>query len=155
MADAPAGGSKTFDPIESMRGLRDIYLDAMAKTMVETVNSEAYAKASGAMLDTTLTMSAPVREGMEKTMVQALQQLSLPTRQDILGLAERLTNLEMRLDDMDAKIDLLVAAAQALVSAANHAPQPAAPAQSVNQPASAPPSAQAKPANPTARKRAK
>jgi polyhydroxyalkanoate synthesis regulator phasin len=81
----------------------------MAKTMVETVNSEAYAKASGAMLDATLTMSAPLREGQEKSMLQVLQQLSLPSKQDIVALAERFTNLEIRLDDMDAKLDRILA----------------------------------------------
>jgi hypothetical protein len=38
-------------------------------------------------------------------MEQSLQQMSLPTRKDVLGLAGRLTNLEMRLDDMEAKLD--------------------------------------------------
>ena len=38
-------------------------------------------------------------------MTQALQQLSLPSRQEVAALAERFTNVEMRLDDMDAKLD--------------------------------------------------
>jgi hypothetical protein len=42
---------------------------------------------------------------MEKSMLQVLQQLSLPSRQDFTALADRFTNLEMRLDDMDAKLD--------------------------------------------------
>jgi hypothetical protein len=108
MAEDQAGGSKPFDPLESFRGLRDIYLDTMAKAMVEAVNTESYAKASGAMLDTTLTMSAPLRDGLEKSMLQVLEQLSLPSRQDIVALAERFTNLEMRLDDMDAKLDRIL-----------------------------------------------
>ena len=74
MAEGQAGGSKPFDPLESFRGLRDIYLDTMAKAMVEAVNTESYAKASGAMLDTTLTMSAPLRDGLEKSMLQVLEQ---------------------------------------------------------------------------------
>ena len=108
MAEGQAGGSKPFDPLDSFRGLRDIYLDTMAKAMVEAVNTESYAKASGAMLDTTLTLSAPLREGLEKSMLQVLEQLSLPSRQDIVALAERFTNLEMRLDDMDAKLDRIL-----------------------------------------------
>jgi len=108
MGEGQAGGSKPLDPLESFRGLRDIYLDTMAKAMVEAVNTESYAKASGAMLDTTLTLSAPLREGLEKSMLQVLEQLSLPSRQDIVALAERFTNLEMRLDDMDAKLDRIL-----------------------------------------------
>lgn len=100
--------ARQFDPFESFRGMRDAYLDAMSKTMIEAVNSESYAQASGAMLDYFLTASAPFREALEKSMVQALQQLSLPSRQEVAGLAERFTNVEMRLDELDAKIDRLL-----------------------------------------------
>ena len=96
---------KQFDPFESLRGMRDAYLESMSKTMIEAVNSESYAQATGAMLDYALGASAPFREAMEKSLSQTLQQLSLPSRQDVTALAERLTNIEMRLDDLDAKID--------------------------------------------------
>ncbi len=97
--------NKNFDPFDAWRGMRDASLDAWSKTMIEAVNTEAYAKSSGAMLDAWLTASIPFREMLEKTMVQALQQLSMPTRADIISLAERLTNIEMKLDDMDARLD--------------------------------------------------
>jgi len=99
-----------FDPLNSFRQMRDAYLDVWAKAMVDTVNTEAYAKATGSMLDTYLAMSGPFREAVEKGLLQALQQLNLPSRVDFMGLAERLTNLEMRLDDMDAKLDRMEAA---------------------------------------------
>lgn len=105
MADERASNGKDTDPMAGFRDVRDAYLDAWAKTMVDAVNTEAYAKASGAMLDTYLTASTPFREGMEKAMLQALQQLSMPSRADFLSLAERLTNLEVKLDDIDAKLD--------------------------------------------------
>ncbi len=107
MNDAEEKTSKPFDPLEPLRAMRDAYLDAMAKTMVEAVNSEAYAQATGAMLEGYLTASAPMRETLDKSMIQALQQLSLPSRQEVAALAERFTNVEMRLDDMDAKLDAL------------------------------------------------
>ena len=113
MSEDQAGGSKPFDPLESFRGMRDAYLDAMAKAMVEAVNTEGYAQATGAMLDNSLTISAPLREAMEKSMLQVLQQLSLPSRQDFAALADRFTNLEMRLDDMDAKLDRIETQTQA------------------------------------------
>ena len=112
--------AKTFDPFEPLRGMRDIYLDALAKSMVETVNTEGYTQATGAMLDSYLTASAPFREALEKSMVQALQQLSLPSRQEIAVLAERFTNVEMRLDDLDAKLDEILK----LCAAALAAPRP-------------------------------
>lgn len=108
MADERAANGKDADPLAAFRDLRDAYLDAWSKTMVDAVNTEAYAKASGVMLDTYLSASSPFREAMEKTMLQALQQLNMPSHADFVSLAERLTNVEMKLDDMDAKLDAVV-----------------------------------------------
>jgi len=105
MSEDPTGSSKPFDPFEQFRRMRDAYLDSMAKVMVNAVNTEEYAQATGAMLENSLTISAPFRDAMEKSMLQVLQQLSMPSRQDFTALADRFINLEMRLDDMDAKLD--------------------------------------------------
>src|SRR5271165_238513 len=107
MADDTARDAKPFDPMEPWRGMRDIYMDAWGKTMVDMVNSEAYAQASGAMLDSYLTISAPFREAIEKAMLKTLEQLAMPSRADVVSIAERMTNIEMRLDDMDAKLDAM------------------------------------------------
>jgi polyhydroxyalkanoate synthesis regulator phasin len=105
MPDVKTENPKTYDPFEPFREMRDAYLDAMSKTMVDAVNSEAYAKATGAMLDWSLTATEPFRQALEKSMLQAMQQLSLPSRQELASLAERFTNLELRVDDLDAKLD--------------------------------------------------
>jgi len=126
MADERAPNGKDVDPMSAFRDLRDTYLDAWSKTMVEAVNSEAYAKASGAMLETGLAASAPFRQALEKTMLQALQQLSMPSREDFVSLAERLTNVEIKLDDIDAKLDQLQLSLNKPASAARRPNRPAA-----------------------------
>ena len=78
---------------------------SLAKSMVDLVNTDAYAESTGAMLDAWLTTSGPFRKVMETTMSQVLTQLNLPTRDDVTRLAERLTNIEMRLDDMESTLD--------------------------------------------------
>lgn len=105
MSEKQAANGKEFDPTDAFREMRDSYMDAWAKTMVDTVNSEAYAKVSGMMLNTYLSSASPFREAVEKVMLQALQQFSMPSRADFVSLAERTVNIEMRLDDMDAKLD--------------------------------------------------
>jgi hypothetical protein len=109
MGDQPTQDGKRFDPMEPWRGVRDIYMDAWAKSMVEAVNSEAYAQATGMMLDTYLTASTPFREAVEKAMLKTLEQLAMPSRADIVSIAERLTNIEMKLDDLDARMDAALA----------------------------------------------
>jgi hypothetical protein len=94
-----------FDPTGMFKEMRYANMEAWAKSMVELVNTAAYADATGAMLNAWLTSSAPLREAMEKSMTQVLSNLNLPSRDDVTRLAERLTNIEMRLDDLEAKLD--------------------------------------------------
>jgi hypothetical protein len=116
VSDKP-NADQPYDPFEAWRGLRDANLDAWSKMMIEGVNTDAYAKATGTMLDSYLTASGPFREMLEKTMVRALEQLNLPSRADFVSLAQRLTNIEMRLDDLDAKLDRQETAAKETASA--------------------------------------
>jgi hypothetical protein len=111
MAETQAGNGngQPFDPIASWREMRDNYLEAWAKAMIGVVNTEAYAKSTGTMLDSVLAISAPMRETMHDVMTQALASLSMPSRGEIVSLAERMTQVEMRLDDMDAKLDRIEA----------------------------------------------
>jgi hypothetical protein len=102
------GSTKPVDPFETFRAMRDNYLDAMSKVMINAVNSEEYAQATGAMLNGTLAASAPFRDALDKAMATALQQSSMPSRQELATLAGRFTNFEMRLDDMEAKLDRIV-----------------------------------------------
>src|SRR5262245_12187734 len=96
---------QAFDPFSAWQSMRDAGMDAWSKMMIQLVNTEAYAQATGAMMDAWLTTSAPFRKAIETTMTQVLTQLNMPTRSDITGLAERLTNIEMRLDDLEASIE--------------------------------------------------
>src|SRR6516164_8082338 len=108
MAAEKEGTASQVDPFEAFRGVRDKYLEGMSKVMIDAVNTEEYAQATGAMLNSYLTVSAPFREALDKAMLMALEQFSLPSRQQVVALAERFTNLEMRLDDIDTKLDRIL-----------------------------------------------
>ena len=96
-----------FDPAGMLKSVREAGMDAWSKAMIQLVNSEAYAQATAATLDAWLTTSAPFRKAVESAMTQALINLNMPTRSDVIGVAERLTNIELRLDDLDARLDTL------------------------------------------------
>ena len=94
-----------FDPTGIFKNIRDANLDAWSKTMIQLVNTEAYAQATATLLDTWLTGSVQFRKALEAAMTQVLTNLNMPTRADVTGLAERLTPIELRLDDLEAKLD--------------------------------------------------
>ena len=52
-------------------------------------------------------------------MLKTLEQLAMPSRADVVSIAERMTNIEMRLDDLDAKLDNI----QRLIVQAGAAPR--------------------------------
>ena len=99
-----------FDPTGMFKNMRDTSMDAWSKMMIQLVNTDAYARAVGASLDGWLSASAPFRKAVEAAMTQALVNLNLPTRADVVGVAERLTGIELRLDDLEAKLDEILAA---------------------------------------------
>lgn len=104
MSDPQAASTTAVDPLEQWRELRDAYIDIWAKASGEAVNSEAYAQASGTMLEAFLSTSSPFRDAQKKAMVSALEQCNMPSRDDYVRMAERLSNLELLLDDMDARL---------------------------------------------------
>lgn len=106
MSQPPDAGNP-FDPFGFWKNTQGATLDAWSKAMIELVNTDAYAEATGRMLDSYLTVSAPMRKLLEQTMTQVLAQYNLPSRAEVLSLAERFTNIEMRLDDLDARLDTM------------------------------------------------
>ncbi|HEX5503394.1 MAG TPA: hypothetical protein VFW96_12285 [Thermomicrobiales bacterium] len=107
-----------LDPFGTWRSMRDTGMETWSKMMIDLVNSEAYARATGQMLDTYLTVSAPFQRAIETVMTRVLTQLNMPTRADVTGLAERLTNIELRLDDLDARLGEIQRAAAPPAAAA-------------------------------------
>jgi hypothetical protein len=94
-----------FDPTGMFKDMRNASMDAWSKMMIQMVNTDAYAQATGTMLDAWTTTSMPFRKALETVMTQVLANLNMPTRADVISLAERLTNIEMRLDDLETKLD--------------------------------------------------
>jgi hypothetical protein len=105
MSDAETRTANQPNLVEKMHELRDAYLQTWSKYLIEEVNSESYAQASGAALNSYLKAAAPLKEPADQAMLRTLQQLHMPSSADFAGLAGRFTNIEMQLDNMDAKLD--------------------------------------------------
>lgn len=94
-----------FDPTGMFKEMQTNSMDALSKMMIQMVHTDAYAKATAMMLDSWTGSSAMFHKTMESIMTEVLTKLNMPTRADVISLAERLGNIEMRLDDLEAKLD--------------------------------------------------
>lgn len=94
-----------FDPLGFWRTTQNASMEAWSKAMIELVNTDSYAEATGRVLDSYLAVSVPMRKVVEQAMTQVLRQVNMPTRAEVLSISERMTNIEMRLDDLDARFD--------------------------------------------------
>ncbi|MCU0491559.1 MAG: hypothetical protein MUD01_08225 [Chloroflexaceae bacterium] len=106
-------GLDLTDPLGIWRTWRDTNLDAWAKGMSNIVTTDAFAQAMGAQINAYLATSAPLQKFVEQYMESYLGRLNMPSRSEVVGLSQRLTNLEMRLDDLDAKTDQMMHALRA------------------------------------------
>jgi polyhydroxyalkanoic acid synthase PhaR subunit len=94
-----------FDPFAPWVQFVDRWMQSWSGVMSETVANERFAASMGEQLEGMLEATKLVRQQMKVSMEQYLQQMNLPTRDQVVSLAERLTHVEMRLDDLDAKLD--------------------------------------------------
>ena len=93
------------DPFSQMVQFYDDWTKTWAGAASEMVSKKSFADSMAQQLESTLSTTQLMRRQMGELMEQSLQQMSLPTRNEVLSIAERMTNLEMRLDDMEAKLD--------------------------------------------------
>lgn len=96
---------QTGDPFSQMVQFYDDWTKSWAGAASEMVSSKSFADSIAQQLESTLSTTQLMRRQMGEIMEQSLQQMSLPTRKQVLSLAERVTNVEMRLDDIEAKLD--------------------------------------------------
>jgi polyhydroxyalkanoic acid synthase PhaR subunit len=104
MSEASTNGTNLLDPLGIWKTARDTNLEIWSKMMVDLVNTDEYAQATGAALEQALATSQPFRDALERNMTQTLALMNMPSRAEVVNVAERLVNVEMRLDDMDAKL---------------------------------------------------
>lgn len=93
------------DPFARMLQFYDDWTKTWAGAASEMVSSKPFADSMAQQLEATLSTTQLLRRQMGEIMEQSLQQMSLPTRKEVVQIAERLTHVEMRLDDMEAKLD--------------------------------------------------
>lgn len=95
------GWMQMLDPFGFWKTQRDATLEAWSKLMIDMVNSQEYARFTGTFLDQYLSMAQPVQDAVQRSMTMSLAYFNMPSREEIVSIADRLVHIETRLDDLD------------------------------------------------------
>jgi hypothetical protein len=98
---------KPFSVMGAVRSARDSMLEDLAKVTLALTTTNVYRKANAAVMRPSLVVSAILKEKREEAMAEVLEKLNMPSRQEVITVAQRLTRIEMALDDIGAGMDQL------------------------------------------------
>lgn len=108
MASEKPGKQSSPDPLQLWRDWLDQSERQWNAALNELMGSEPFSQASGKMMEALL--------GLQTSMNQASQRyfsaINLPTRTDLLALAERLSGIEARLGEIEAALHTLAGPAR-------------------------------------------
>jgi hypothetical protein len=98
--EKPEIEKQEIDPFAQMFQFYDTFAKSWSGVLSEAVASKSFAESMGRQVESSLDSMTLLRRQMGDLMEQYL-----PTRKEVIGIAKRLTHLEMALDDLDAKMD--------------------------------------------------
>ena len=82
------------DPFAHMIQFYDTWSKAWSQAMSEAVASKSFAESMGQQIEGSLETLSLARKQINDIMAQYLHQMNLPTRKEVLSLAERLTKFQ-------------------------------------------------------------
>jgi hypothetical protein len=98
---------KKVDVKKLLQDARNGVMDAWAKLALNLTSSHEYQRLQGMIVKPALLGLALFRKASESVMSPLLAQMNMPSREEVLGIAQRLTHIEMTLDDLGAALEQL------------------------------------------------
>ncbi|MSQ12272.1 MAG: hypothetical protein EXR48_06255 [Dehalococcoidia bacterium] len=94
----------------TFRKFMDESLDMWTKTLAEVMGGDEYASTLSRVLAQNLSLQGSVKQSLEPYMEETLKTFNLPSRKQVVALAQQLTNLENRLEGLEEQLEELHAA---------------------------------------------
>src|ERR671926_1305467 len=114
MSSTDPSARRPQDPFELWRQIYETNERAWNAVLERTVNNPAFAESSGKILETFLSAQKTVRDNMR----MYLEQINLPTREDIARLGELIVSLEEKVDQLDDRMSAIEATLRSRAPAA-------------------------------------
>jgi hypothetical protein len=106
-------GGVAPDALAQWKAYLDQWIATWDKMLTQTMQTDAFAETLGRQLDRWLAVQSPMRKAVSDSTEAALKALDLPSRQQVIGIARQLTELDDRLEDIENRLAALDAHAPA------------------------------------------
>lgn len=95
------------DLLKQWKKFLDDWLAAWTNALEQVMGTEAFAQALGKTLEQFLAVQGQAKKGIDQSTKATVDALGLPSKEQVVGLARHLMDLEDRLEALDDKIDAL------------------------------------------------
>jgi hypothetical protein len=104
MSGALKGQAAPVDPA-ALHKFLDESLEMWTKALADIMGGEEYATAMGQLLSQNLAIQGAVKKAMEPYLEETLKAFNLPSRKQVLGVAEQLKTVESRIEGLEDRFD--------------------------------------------------
>ena len=111
-------GPTSVDPMGQWKQFLDQWIAAWSKVFEQAMGTEAFAQVLGKQLETFLNAGGPVKKAAEQQVDIALAGLGLPSRGQVIALAQQVIQLEDKIDGLEDRLDRALAHLERLAGAA-------------------------------------
>jgi hypothetical protein len=116
---------KGADALDQWKRLFDNSMEGWAKVMAQLLESDAFARMSGGLLDQYLTAVGPARKALQTASEEFLRTVNLPSRKQVTTLASQIVAIDARLVAMDERLDEVVGSLARIETLLKQATSPA------------------------------
>jgi len=95
----------------------DQWLAAWSRVFEQAMGTEAFAQVMGKQLETFLNAGGPMQKAAEQQIETGLAGLGLPSRTQVIGLAQQIIGLEEKVDRLEDRLDAVLKQLKELAAA--------------------------------------
>jgi len=102
------GATPSPDLMSQWKQFLDQWIAAWAKVLEQAMSTETFAQAMGKQLEGFLNTAGPAKKAADQQVEAALSGLGLPSRNQVVGLAAQLVQLEEKVEGVEDKLDAIL-----------------------------------------------
>jgi len=102
------GTSPSPDLMAQWKQFLDQWIAAWSRVLEQAMSTEAFAQVMGKQLEGFLGAAGPVKKAADQQVEASLAGLGLPSRNQVVGLAAQMIQLEDKIDGLEDRLDTII-----------------------------------------------